>query len=237
MERLSLNSFISNDTDFEANQYKVLAGLQEFRSDFAKEKLYPSLSELVDLYSQLNDLFAQKNNLKVKFPKQITDYDIENKKLIYDTISKLDPDIEILFDLIEWAIPQIKGVIEEGLALYEYVDKNIEIRTIGVLPVYRDEGYLILPNNIDCVILVHRYSVSIFSSNNTDFRALKTEFIEAIKQTIISPVPNDIKLNLVKKYKDLPNPATFICETDLDFPFSETIFPVVKRKLIAQLAA
>jgi hypothetical protein len=34
-----------------------------------------------------------------------------------------DQNIELLFDLIEWAIPVIKETIEEGIALYEFVEK------------------------------------------------------------------------------------------------------------------
>ena len=48
--------------------------------------------------------------------------------------------------------------------------------------------------------------------------------------------PELIKHYLINTYKDFPNHAAFVCETDLDFPFNESIFPVAKRKLVDLLA-
>ena len=45
-----------------------------------------------------------------------------------------------------------------------------------------------------------------------------------------------IKLGLVKEYEELPNPATFKMECDIDFPFEETILPIAKRRLVKRLA-
>ena len=33
----------------------------------------------------------------------------------------------------------------------------------------------------------------------------------------------------------MPNPATFLMDTELDFPFDTTILPVAKRKLMRHL--
>jgi hypothetical protein len=46
-----------------------------------------------------------------------------------------------------------------------------------------------------------------------------------------------LKLGLINKFPDLPNPVLYKIETDIDFPFIETVLPVAKRKLIQQLAA
>ncbi|MBK7032936.1 MAG: hypothetical protein IPH49_06685 [Ignavibacteria bacterium] len=47
--------------------------------------------------------------------------------------------------------------------------------------------------------------------------------------------PEDLKLALVEQHQDMPNPATFLMDSDLDFPFDETILPVAKRKLMRRL--
>jgi hypothetical protein len=49
--------------------------------------------------------------------------------------------------------------------------------------------------------------------------------------------PNAIKLDLINENRHLPNPATYAFNTDLYFPFNETIFPITKRKLLQQLYA
>jgi exonuclease V gamma subunit len=52
----------------------------------------------------------------------------------------------------------------------------------------------------------------------------------------VDPSPQAIKLDLVEERRDLPNPATYFFETQLDFPFEETMLPVAKRKLMRYLS-
>ena len=84
---------------------------------------------------------------------------------------------------------------------------------------------------------VHRYECSIFSSGNEKYRELKTEFVKSEKQGMIRRLPEKIKEELIKERNDLQNPATFFLDTELDFPFTETIMPVAKRKMISHIAA
>jgi hypothetical protein len=113
----------------------------------------------------------------------------------------------------------------------------MKIEQVVILPLYREEGYFMIKDNIASELQVHRYECSLFSSGKEKYRALKTELIKSIGEFFIDKTPESIKHELIKENKELPNPATFICETDLDFPFAETIFPVAKRKLMSQLAA
>lgn len=54
---------------------------------------------------------------------------------------------------------------------------------------------------------------------------------------MIRRLPEKIKEELIKERNDLQNPATFFLDTELDFPFTETIMPVAKRKMISHIAA
>ena len=92
-------------------------------------------------------------------------------------------------------------------------------------------------DNIAAELQVHKYVSSLFYSGKERFRSLKTEFVKSEEQTILRKSPESIKQDLLYERRDLPNPATFICNTDLDFPFTETIFPIAKRKLMAAVAA
>jgi hypothetical protein len=60
-------------------------------------------------------------------------------------------------------------------------------------------------------------------------------FMEAVEKGIIH-TPEHLKEKMIKEYSDMPNPATYFCETDLDLPFSETLFPVAKRKLLSRIS-
>jgi hypothetical protein len=237
MGTLKIENFFSSDNDLEINQYKVMGGLKEYRNEFNKKKIYPALSELITLAFTLEEILKNKKKMKNGFPKQIAGYDIENKKIIFEGMENIPAKVEMLFDLIEWALPVIKSTIEEAIILYDFVEKNIEVDNVGLLPIYKDEGYFIVPNNKDFRIEVYRFECSLFTKDSEKFRTLKTKLVEELNNKLINKTPGTIKLDLINKFKELPNPATFFCETDLDFPFTETIFPVAKRKLMTKVAA
>jgi hypothetical protein len=237
MNALTLETFFSSDTDWEMNQYRVLGGIKEYSNDFNKKKLYPSLAHLIELSNHLEEILKQQKNINQSFPKEIKNFDVKNKMVLFESLEKLSPDLEFLFQLIKWAIPLINQEIEEGIVLYEFVEKNINIEQVGILPIYKDEGYFMVKDNVAEVLQVHKYECSLFTSGTEKFRALKTELIKSINESVIESPPELIKYTLIKENKDLPNPATFICDTDLDFPFIETIFPIAKRKLISQITS
>ncbi len=239
MERISVETFFTSETDWEMNQYKILGGLKELCISFDRKKIYPSLAILIELKHSLERIKEERNNLNGKFPKRVKGFNIKEQKIIYETQSNLNyhNNVEIIFTLIDWALPYIKDAIDEGIILFDFTEKNITLEQVGILPVYKDEGYFLITDNIAYELQVHRYECSLFSSGEEKYRSLKTEFVKSEKQEIIKRTPESIKHELIKERKDLPNPATFICDSDLDFPFAETIFPVAKRKLMTHIAA
>ncbi|OGU72243.1 MAG: hypothetical protein A2V93_05685 [Ignavibacteria bacterium RBG_16_34_14] len=239
MERISLETFFSAETDLEINQYRILGGIKELSTAFDKKKIYPALAFLIELKSSLEQIREEKRSLSGKFPKQITGFDIKQKKIIF-TVQEHScnyKNIDHVFELIDWALPFIKSSIDEGIVLFDFVEKNITLEHVGILPMYKDEGYFMINDNTAFELQVHRYECSLFSSGKEKYRALKTEFVKSETLKIIKRTPESIKHELIKERQDLPNPATFICDTDLDFPFSETIFPVAKRKLMSAIAS
>ena len=239
MEQISLEIFFNPETDWEMNQYRILAGIKSARAEFDKKKIYPSLALLIKLKRELNQIKDKKNNLNQKFPKQIKGFDTKEQKVIYDTAETINQNdnIEVIFDLITWALPYINEAIEEGIVLFDFVEDNMFLEQVGILPMYKEEGYFMITDNIALELQVHRYECTLFSSGEEKFRSLKTEFVKSKKQGKIIRTPEEIKQELIKERTDLPNPATFLLDSDLDFPFAETILPVAKRKMISHIAA
>jgi hypothetical protein len=239
MERISIESFFTSETDLEINQYGILGGIREVCGNFDKKKIYPSLAGLIELKQSLDKIKDERNNLNEKFPKQIKGFDIDAKKIIYESTGNFNHtnNIEEIFNLIDWALPYIVDAIDEGIVLFDFVDDNIKLEQVGILPMYKDEGYFMVTDNTALELQVHRYESTLFSSGKEKYRSLKTEFVKSERQVIIKRSPESIKHELIKERKDLPNPATFLFDSDLDFPFIETIFPVVKRKLMSHIAA
>lgn len=237
MESLTLASFFQNSEDTEINQYRILGGIKEYRNELNRKKIYPSLLQLIELVTSLEDIVYSKNEIFDAFPKEIVRYDLENKKIILEPVDKSPQKVELVFNLIEWSLPILKQTIEEAIVLYEFVEKNLEIDNVGILPLYKNEGYFIVPDNQLSMLQVFRFECALFSADSEKYRSLRTKLIEESENNYLRKSPELIKLELINKFKELPNPATFLCETDLDFPFNETIFPIAKRILMHKVTA
>lgn len=235
LNRLSLNTFLSVMDDLEAKQYEVLSGLKPLRDELHHNRLYPAMADLADLLSILEDFLARRNEFQSRLPHQLKEVDLEHRRLVYEPIKSHETDLERTADLITWALPHIKRVTEEAAEVYKFVDGHITIEHVGIMPMYREEGYWFVPENSASQLHLLRYQVALFTSATERFRALKTSVLESIAQAYIRHSPESIKLELIEKYHDMPNPATYACETDLDFPYVETILPVAKRKLMMEV--
>jgi hypothetical protein len=233
--KLGIELFTQVQSDMEKRQYQVRAVLQNIDKDFRKNRIYPHLSHLIDIYRTLNDINLRLKDLRSKFPKRIKKIDFVNERIEHEIIFTDDSDLQQVEQLIDWGLPYIKAKIEEGTAIYEFVNEEIELKEVGIVPNYTDEGYLFVPDNKESALLLFQYEVSIFQSAMDQYRSLKTDLLKAVEQGRALPSPNAIKLDLMDEYKELPNPATYSFQTALDFPFNATIFPVAKRKLLQQL--
>lgn len=229
---LNLDLFTQVQSDFEARQYRILAGLKKYQSNFRSNRVYPYLSDLLKLYQVLKDIKERLEDVRKEFPKKIKNIDLVNKTIEHEVVFVDGSDLGKVEDLIAWALPHIKKVIHDGATIHEYVEEKITVEHVGIVPNYRDEGYFFLPDRGSGKLKLFQFEVSIFRSSDDQFRALKTRFLKSLKIGQVDLSPNSIKLQLIREQKDLPNPATFHFDTDLEFPFKETIFPVAKRKLM-----
>lgn len=233
--KLSLDLFTHIQSDFEVSQYKVLAGLKEISDDFQRNKIYPHLSFLIELHGTLRDIVNRLRDLRNEFPKRIKKIDFVNQEIEHEVVFVAGADLAKVEELIEWALPYIKAKIEEGTTIYEFVNSEIKLEEVGIIPNYTDEGYFFVPDNEESKLLLFQYEVTVFESSKDSYRSLKTAFLKGLKQGQAYLSPNAIKLDLISQNKQLPNPATYAFNTDLNFPFKETIFPITKRKLLHQL--
>jgi hypothetical protein len=211
--------------------------LQKIRHDFAQNKIYPPLAELIELYHTLRTISNQTEGIRREMPRRIKGIDLESREIIYEWVELDKNEMRAIEELIQWALPQIHQTIDEGQTIYNFVDENIKVEEVGILPSYVEEGYLLLPELRRGMIHIIRYEVTIFSGPDQKYRNLKTTAIQTFPMSGLDFSPGRIKLDLMKMYRELPNPATYYFATDLDFPFNETMLPVAKRKLLRQISS
>lgn len=238
MKPLPLDIFLQAANDLELSKYKFLAAIKDAGEFLHKNRLYPDLAELINIYSLLNDLINKKAALIDQLPAKLSGFDLENKKAIYEKNELSEDKSKIVFDFINWTMPKIKEVIDEGKAIFDFIDKNMKVKEIGILPIYKKEGYFIIPDNEENTLLIYRYEMTLLPAEDEQYHTLKTKLIEAIESCDTNEVkPEDIKIDLIKRFPELPNPAVYNIYIDIDFPFIETVLPIAKRKLIRELAA
>jgi hypothetical protein len=237
MQHLTLDLFLKASPDAETNQLPIMACLQSYRHEFSANRLYPALGELIGPATTLEEILRLHAGLQQQLPQELKSIDLVNRRLVFEAIQFDSPEFHRVIELMEWALPRIRSVIEEGARIYDFVEENLRVEEVGLLPMYRDEGYCFIPEHRACLLHLLRYEVSLFSSSQERFRTVKTRWLRSVRQHLVYSSPESIKLQLVEEHQDLPNPATFHFETDLDFPFAETILPVAKRKLMARVFA
>lgn len=233
MSYLSLETFFSGSRDFESRQYQVLQGLKSYTAEFHHNRLYPFFGELVELYTTLQDLSQKKDQIESRLPQRLKELDLEKQQLVFEPVDSTAPEFKQAVELVKWALPVMKKAIDEGMEVFHFVDDHIKIEEVGIMPMYKEEGYWFVPESSRVNLL--RYEVSIYTSSTERYRTLKTRLVDSVEEAYLKYSPESLKMLLIERYEDLPNPATFMCATDIDFPYTETFLPVAKRKLMSYL--
>lgn len=220
--------------DFEYKKYILLSYLQSVQSCFDEKKLYPYLSDLVFHYRNLQSIKEKKELLFENFPRKIAKADFEKLKLHYQKLVDDDEAMKEIAQILSFAIPTLKDTLNEGKGLYELVEEHLVVEPIGICPLYVNDGYLLVNERAKKTTQVYQYQITIFENSQESYRGIHTKYLETIRRGIGKTFEN-IKLELVRKYQDLPNPGTYLIDIKLDIPFHETAMPVAKRLFVKYL--
>jgi hypothetical protein len=235
MKTLSNTWFAEGFIDFELKKYTLLAYLQEIHSHFDQQKLYPQLADVIMHYNNLLSFKQNKQFLQQQFPKKLTQFDIRQLELLYQSIIDDDDLMKELEEIIQFAVDKMNSTIKNGTEIYEFVEDKLNIFPVGLIPLETKEGYFFLSNGKVRDTKVYQYSLSIFERHNEKYRSIKTEFIAGWERNFVNTY-EQIKSELIRYRTQLPNPAVYGIETDLSFPVEETLLPIAKRSLVKYLS-
>jgi hypothetical protein len=235
MENLPKDWLTQGLIDFEYKKYLLMAYLQRVKSSFDRVELYPFMADLVFHYRNLLTLKENKALIRESFPKELSLEDFKKLELSYRQMIEDDVVMSELESIIDFALPQIKGSLQEGSVIYEYVESKCEISPVGLTPLYAKEGYLFVTQPPEKETNIYRYQVSIFEGSHEQLRSLNTEFIERAERNVMNTYEN-LKLKLIRRFTDMPNPAAYLILAKTKFPFSETLMPVAKRLFVKHIS-
>lgn len=231
---LSETWFLDGYIDFELQKYKLLAYLQEVNQHFDATRLYPQLGDVIFHYRNLSDFRNNKQLLQNQFPKELSQVNMDQLQLVYKRMLE-DDEVMIELDLIvNYAINKMKKTIDSGAEIYEIVEKQIYIEAVGVIPLYKNEGYLLLHYPSEKKVHAYNYSISLLQHSDANYTAVKMDYVESYRKNLAISY-NSIKTQLIRSIRMLPNPAVYFLESALAVPLHETLLPIAKRALVRHI--
>ncbi len=234
MEQLKMDWITDGLIDFEYKKYILLAYLKNVKENFNEQKLYPFMSDMVFHYQNLVTLKKNKSLIFENFPKSISKADFARLEVTYKRLVQDDEMMKEIEDIMEFAVPKLKTALEEGREIYEFVEKNVEFVPVGLTPIYTNEGYLFIQQDVSSDVSIYQYQLTFFEQANEKFRGVHTQFLKKEERTLGNTFEH-IKMKLVKRFRELPNPATFAVVSKQFFPLPETLLPVAKRMLVQNI--
>ncbi|WP_215222926.1 hypothetical protein [Echinicola shivajiensis] len=235
MKTLSDNWIVEGWIDFEYKKYLLLAYLKQVDKHFGDAKLYPPLGDLVRHYEILLGFSNKKEVLKQAFPKRLTG--IDHEKMAFKKTVEM-PDDQVMQELEEimaYSIPKIKEQIEQGKTIYELVESSLEVEPVGLSPIYQKEGYVLFSFDNSSEVFIYRYQVKLFENSFEKLRGIAFSYLDKQHSSLVQSF-EQIKLELVKRNKDMPNPATWRVHSKKRVPLLETVVPISKRLLMKMIA-
>lgn len=234
MNQLNSNWLTEGLLDFEYKKYILLAYLQSVNKSFDEKKLYPFLSDLLLHYNNLVTIKKNKTFVSNLFPKEISKVDLENFTLEYEKMIMDETYMAEVEAILNYAIPQLYSSVEEGKEIYQDVEENLSIFPIGIVSLNPESGYMMLAGSRSKETRVYSYHITIFESSNEKYRGIKTDFIGEYLRGF-SNTFEEIKLQLIKQFKNTSNYAAYAVQARHDFPLHETLLPVAKRSLVRHI--
>lgn len=237
MTTLDIKKLTSCGSDWETNQYTILSKVKEWLFNLHKNKLFPSIEESIQLNLALEDIFNENVECKLWFDNEIRTRKINERFIVYEKAHQIGNQLDKLLNFVEWALKLNKPVLEEGRIIKNFVEENLLIKRVSTVEKkYHGKGYFVLPNNKNKLMNIYLYEMFWDWSENNLYQRIFSNLVRSIPRQIIQTPAEEIMIDFINHSQDLHEPVAFVFETDLDFPYKETIFPIAEEKLLKHLS-
>lgn len=217
--------------DFEYKKYVLLAYLRHVEQNFDQTKLFPFLTELIKHYQDAKILKDKKQSIQSEMPREISRLDLSKLEIIYKDLNESDELLKDIEEIVDYALPTMRSTLSKGKEIHEWVESELKIDPIGIIPMYKDEGYVMLEIGNSKLTDIFQYQVKKFIMFNEQVRGVYFKFIDRVSRGV-GDTFEQIKLQLIRSYKVLPNPATFLIHGELPLPMEETVIPMSKKLVL-----
>ena len=235
MKKLQPDWFTQTWLDAEYQKYVVMAYLQTVEQNFKADRLCPDLTDLRSHYADGVSFSRGKGTLNAAFPKRVSSV-VGPPPRIEFTPEVADPVyMSELDSIMDFALPRFQSMLAQGQQRWTDIASSLTLTPIGLMPLRPDEGYLLLCATNRLEAQVYQFSITLYSDKEPGGRMVQLRYVEAVRTSLVNTAEN-IKLDLIRRYSQLPNPATYRLETARAYPVQETLLPIA-RQLLAQAVA
>lgn len=217
--------------DFEYKKYVLLAYLKHIEMNFDQTKLYPFLTELIDHYNDARLLKDKKQSIKSEMPKEISRLDLNKLEIIYKDLNASDDLLKDIEEILDYALPTMHRTLGKGKEIHDWAASELKIDPIGIVPIYKEEGYVMLEVGNSKLTDIFQYQIKKFIMFNEQMRGVYFKWIDRVSRGVGDTFEH-LKLQLIRNYKELPNPATFLIYGDAPLPMEETLIPISKKMVL-----
>lgn len=173
-----------------------------------KPILYPKLSELINVYNDSVNLYEK-----------LTE------------ISNPDPYSLIIIDILEFANEKMRKAIEDGIEIYNIVRDKIHIESIGISPVNKSYGYVIIHRGIEKLAYTYEYNIENHEENGDRFVSISMNLEGVYDYEPYGLGPYKVKEKVMSKHKYCTSFSFFLADSEFCFHLDGTIVPIVKRTI------
>jgi len=235
---LDVKKLTSCGSDWETNQYTILNKVKEWSNNLHRNRLFPSIEESIQLNLALEDILRDNIESKLWFDNEIRSRKINERFIVYEKAHQIGNQLDKLFTFIDWALELNKQVLEEGRVIKNFVDENLYVKRISTIERnYNGKGYFTLPNNQNQFLNIYLYEIILDWSEDNLYQRMSSNLVRSIPFYLIEKSVEEIVIDFINSSKTLYEPVVYVFETDLDFPFKETMFPIAEEKLLKHLSS
>lgn len=221
--------------DIEYKKYIMMSYIQHVQNKFSDKKLYPVFNDLKSHYQNLQEFNKEKHAIEESFPKRISKFDLNEMKIRYRQVISREGWASELNEIVQTGLKLFGESIEVGNELVREIIEAITIAPIGVLPIYKNEGYILVSTESSDSIKIFKYALSPIVGLG-ESEQISTSFVASRARTLMFTYEK-IKSQIARAYTSMPNPATYSVHCADIVPFTETLLPVVKNLLRSRIAA
>jgi hypothetical protein len=238
MTTLDVKKLTSTASDWETNQYVILSKIRDWLNQLNRNYLFPALEESIQLNLSLEDILYENLECKLWFDNEIRARRINERFTVYEKAHQIGFKLDRMFEFIEWALKLNRQVLEEGEIIKNFIEENLQLRKISTAEKnFHGKGYFALPDNKKELLNVYLYEVVWDWSQEHITQKLQSKLVRSIPQQLVKNPIEQLMTEFISYSQDLFDPVVYIFETELDFPYKETLLPLAEERLLSALSS